>query len=393
MSKTTVYLHIGAPKTGTSALQYFLLKNRGVLTSKGIEYPAHPVDSNWISSGNAEPLVQSLKERDEFQAKCTIEDVLRCDSEKVVLSSEYLYRLDESCIKTLKELLSPVSTKIIVYLRRQDFSGMSAYSQAVKRAKITSETKPWIMEQLSTGRFSFKEIAQWSRYFGKENMTVRIYEVQQFIGGNIFSDFLNILELPMTEEYERLPKRINTAYRMEALEFMRLLNFLPLDINTIQVDHLLQSYSECMGTEGDWPYSLMSPVDRRKLIEYFNEANAVIARDYLGRPDGRLFYEPLPDTNEPWKPYPGLSVNQVRQIASYLAREDYRLSKQIGLAITQVFDTQDKYIQKAVSTLVAGFELFMPGHYNLRRCIIDVGMYCRYRLQRSYRKLQKKLNR
>ena len=33
---TTVYLHIGMPKTGTTALQTFLTENREVMTDKAI---------------------------------------------------------------------------------------------------------------------------------------------------------------------------------------------------------------------------------------------------------------------------------------------------------------------------------------------------------------------
>lgn len=35
----TLYVHVGQPKTGTTALQVFCLKNRKVLNKKGYEYP------------------------------------------------------------------------------------------------------------------------------------------------------------------------------------------------------------------------------------------------------------------------------------------------------------------------------------------------------------------
>lgn len=391
MGKTTVYLHIGAPKTGTSALQYFLLKNHDVLSSKGIEYPVHPVDPNGISSGNGEQLFRSLMEDDYTRAKNFIEEVLKSSSAKTVISSEYLYGLGEACMPILKEFLSQADVKIIVYFRRQDSRIASAYNQWIKRLNLTCKISPWVAKELSHQRFSFEAIEKWSRHFGKDNMHIRVYEKQQFVGGDIFSDFLNILGLAMTEKYERPPKRINTAYRTEALEFMRLLNLLSPDVDKIQVDHLLQSYSECMETEEHWPYSLMSPADRHKIIEYFSEANAVIARDYLGRSDGRLFFESLPDLNEPWKPYPGLSDNEVRQIASFMTKKDYQLSRQIGLAITQALESQDKDIQKAAATLAMGLDLFIPNYTFLQQSIIDLRRYCHHRLQRTYHKLLKKL--
>jgi hypothetical protein len=56
---------------------------------------------------------------------------------------------------------------------------------------------------------------------------------------------------------------------------------------------------------------LLSPQQRRDIISPFEESNAKVAREYLGRSDGRLFYAPLPDLQEPWKPYEGLTMEKI----------------------------------------------------------------------------------
>ena len=48
-----VILHIGAPKTGSSALLNFFLKNREQLASAGYYYPEHGFDVNGISGGHS----------------------------------------------------------------------------------------------------------------------------------------------------------------------------------------------------------------------------------------------------------------------------------------------------------------------------------------------------
>ncbi|MEI8640730.1 hypothetical protein P4S68_04950 [Pseudoalteromonas sp. Hal099] len=47
-----VVIHIGPPKTGTSAIQYCLQHDRPRLAEHGIYYPKHTTDINGISSGN-----------------------------------------------------------------------------------------------------------------------------------------------------------------------------------------------------------------------------------------------------------------------------------------------------------------------------------------------------
>ena len=58
-----VVIHVGPPKTGTSALQNWLLQNRLWLQQNGIYYPEHGVDVNGVSSGNVDSLYDRNKER------------------------------------------------------------------------------------------------------------------------------------------------------------------------------------------------------------------------------------------------------------------------------------------------------------------------------------------
>ena len=63
---------------------------------------------------------------------------------------------------------------------------------------------------------------------------------------------------------------------------------------------------------------LLSPQQRREIIAKYEESNTKVAREYLGREDGRLFYAPLPDPDEPWEPYEGLTVEKVVPILTQM---------------------------------------------------------------------------
>jgi hypothetical protein len=233
---------------------------------------------------------------------------------------------------------------------------MSVYQQRIKRHGVR-ETAAHFMERFLNKRFDNRLwVDQWAEVFGKENLRVRPYEQQQFAGGDIFSDFLCQLGLEMTEEFIRPSKKINASYRIDALEAMRLLNCLPLEQHQQELDAVLQHYSDQRGKDGDWPYPLLSPSQRLELCRQYQDSNAAIAREYLNRPDGRLFYDPLPDMAEAWQPYPGLSPDDVRTIAEFIALEAPAVSLKIADTVKSRLGSGDPQIQQAAEILSYGLE-------------------------------------
>jgi hypothetical protein len=47
-------LHIGAPKTGSSAVQRYCCEHAADLRRQGLHYPEHPLDANGVSGGHGE---------------------------------------------------------------------------------------------------------------------------------------------------------------------------------------------------------------------------------------------------------------------------------------------------------------------------------------------------
>ena len=61
-----------------------------------------------------------------------------------------------------------------------------------------------------------------------------------------------------------------------------------------------------------------SPEQRIQIIEKYQKQNENVAREYLDREDGILFYDEPPSLNEPWAPYPGINEESQKRIERHL---------------------------------------------------------------------------
>ncbi|MBR1630056.1 MAG: hypothetical protein IJ679_12465 [Lachnospiraceae bacterium] len=132
------YLHIGMPKTGTTAIQCFLRDNREELKKQGFCYPdfgyAYPkvgAHRNGYFVSRVDNLYE--KEREGSYRKL---DKLAKSCEKIILSDEAIWRKQRKLDfwKTIRERFESLglTLQIIVYLRRQDEMIESFWNHRVK---------------------------------------------------------------------------------------------------------------------------------------------------------------------------------------------------------------------------------------------------------------------
>ena len=187
-------------------------------------------------------------------------------------------------------------------MRRQDRYLESHWNQRIKRAGYIvtdfsqyKDTISWHLEYLN-------RLDAISQIVGKQNVIVRVYEKEQFEGKyhSVVSDFLSALGIEIDWNRCVLDKPINVALLGNYLEIKRKINhYLYLnDYICKTMDWLftrfinsLYTFSEIKHTEG-----IFTIDERNKFLEKYTEENAEIARKYLRRSDGILFYdnEPIP---------------------------------------------------------------------------------------------------
>ena len=320
--RTTIYLHNGDAKTGTSFIQNFLDVNRARLFSEHqCLYPNFNADN--INEGrchNHAPYYNTIK----HNQKKFINDLEKLESfiqrheiDKVILSNEawFLQKEDIEVFTKILESFEYFELKTISYLRRVDLWFESAWKQwGLKQYKSCEEFSelPLIQDRYK-GILNYLE--QWAEAIGQENVIVRPYEKQQLPKG-LVQDFMTVLGINydsyVWNKTENTNLSSNTGFHRDVLEMLHYCQDLFTDIHD---NHLFDLFSNLLTEEFQKEpfkeYALISPQRRLDIINNNLPYEKQIAEKFMGRENGTIFYDPLPDPNEPWQLYEGLDLKKV----------------------------------------------------------------------------------
>lgn len=213
-----IILHIGAWKTGSSAIQLFLARNANLLEKQNVFLPSivqkelgHTLLFQALKSSGPElnNLLDELKliGRDNPGAK-------------VVISSEHFWPLSSEEIAALAMALHSVTSdiRVLMYLRPQDEMWASIYAQQTKSFRVRPDAPVW-----GTGDFVAHPILEWALYyhkclgtfgaeFGEDAITPRLYHRDRFPEQDIIFDFLDLAGIDRDPEFDRYEGDTNPSY-------------------------------------------------------------------------------------------------------------------------------------------------------------------------------------
>jgi len=242
MSKK-IFFHIGPGKTGTSAIQAWLLENRKLLSENGVLYPSHEQSENKISSGNFRSILKlqnGIWSVDKERLKKLVTDFENSDYKCLLLSSEHFFVL-------VKELLVIVPHAIfIMYLRNPIELLESNYNQGVKRHGFVNKFDV----SLKRRKINIPRFTNILNLLPNNQVIVRSYDLALELKGGIIEDFTSILGVKTSIRN----KTINTSYSLEALEVKRVFNLFEIGDLSSQLDYVLQGFGK-----GTKYYSLIPP--------------------------------------------------------------------------------------------------------------------------------------
>lgn len=192
-----ILLHIGSPKTGTTALQHALARSRSELLQAGYLYPAIEGEANHhllslygrperppriFTQGTHKPDPKQLRAKGEMAIRAIEYQVGEHAPHTLVLSSETFFesrKISDSGIRTIDRLWKlSEDIHVICYLRDPVDYALSHLGQTLKATHV-----------LPICISSPNYVSALDIFRGSPNIHVLFYDRASLIGGNVVSDF------------------------------------------------------------------------------------------------------------------------------------------------------------------------------------------------------------
>ncbi len=364
MSKKTLYLHIGTPKTGTTSIQMFCMNNREVLQKKGFEYPLYGFDfARAKEHRNGHFLVSTImksalehdleaEKREQIRGLKMVEASFE-DYDKVLLSEEKIWNhtglVDFSVWNTIKEFVDAhgYDLKVIVYLRRQDELTVSWKNQQIQDGWNYYGCFSW-EHYMKRGRYYialdyYDHLQKIAEVIGKDAIQVRIFERKNFPGGLIQGDFLDALGLTLTDEYDMGESSQNPTMPLNMAEIKRLINKLGprnIGIENVRVRNFFKGVTNTCLRSSDYKSDWFSPEERREFLAKWQESNEKLGREYLGT-EGSPFHTDIKDLPK-WDPH---NPHMYEDIIYFFGQALSRAEEQILNGRDREKDLRSKFIE------------------------------------------------
>ncbi len=218
----TCYLHVGPHKTGTTAIQRFLLDNQKLLFKSNIVYPKR---------------FQSLAGHHDFRELLLNNSLCQGDIEFLgnqahdfLLSSEDFISLGKASFEYLRSSLGSTKIVLIYAWRRASLKLYSIWQEVIKHGGTISFFSyyhdhlayPAQSEMLSADL----KLSMFCHVFGKDNVRVLDYDASSR-NNRLLEDFLRIVGVGWDDSFvtsENDPNAINRSMCVTDIEIIRALN-------------------------------------------------------------------------------------------------------------------------------------------------------------------------
>jgi len=292
MTTKSMILHVGAPKTGSSSIQFFLRKNKDKLYEKGFLVPDRDLGLDGLVTGEHVWAVERISSRGDREVLKVFSNIKR-EIEKSKKEMNIIVSAENLCNTKMAEkfslALQEIPGKVIIYIRRQDEFLSSAWQQWY--SKIEEDFDAWLIKALSDMGNWLEIIEAWEAVVGKDNIKIKIFEKEEFVEGDLLKDFVSNIGLEKYLDYFNYEiGRVNPSYS---------------DIITYLVAGNRRIFSSVHDNEfyklvdkltGDGyiekrKVSLFTQRQRENIVEYYKDINDRICKKYF--PGRESLFQPV----------------------------------------------------------------------------------------------------
>ena len=346
-------IHIGAGKTGSTAIQYFLAHNAEALGRLGFSYPRVAQASTRADGANHNRLAYQLLEPRPAAAERAMARALARSAEDnptTLLSAEVLYMrpfesefpspkaylaAKDAALDRLFALLAPFErVDVLCYVRRHDRWIESIYNERIKTGRERGTSFAEFAAAYGRGHY-LPQLDAWAKRLREGRVTVRPYEAAARGDGGLIGDFRRAvgIEAKLPEAPKSL-RSANPGLGRDFVEFARLAAALPLDRRQrarLATGLVAISARELAAKPEPESWSLLfSSAERRAFLQTFASDDAEVSRRFMSADFDRLFDPPSPSEDAD---YPGLSTERSFAIAGQLLEYDRSLGSPVARRI------------------------------------------------------------
>ena len=303
---STIYLHIGLEKTGTTSIQRFLIDNRIKLYDLGIFYPLTGILRRQGLEGsvaryghlNLKWELEKLGAYDPHAGDWTelLREVDALKPEKIVISAETMSSLNTEQISQLKNLLIKYDVKILFCVRKQEDFLKSYYSQSVKAGRMFKTITKCLNEDTFYSKLNYYEIIKpWALNFGSENIKVSVFEQARKEG--IIQSFLKNIDfdpIRLDDEMFEISSKENKSPSIKVIKVTRIVYIIMKKFNIRYqvsrafvfrwlikdtfISRIISKLPDFVVTD-----KLLNDSLRREIINKYKEPNRKLALEFLGK--------------------------------------------------------------------------------------------------------------
>ncbi len=221
-----LWIHIGTPKTGSTAIQRYARAHQDYLSDHGIDFLVRGRLGSYNDLG---VFLRGQKWRAAAEIGAGIRRrIARSPAECFVLTSEMFTGVDPARLRSALALEEPFETRIVGYFRRQDRYLESAYKQKLKTGRIAAGFQNYLDRFGTRGGEYLRIVDGWQAGFPEAEFLFRRFEPGALARGDVVHDFMALLGLDIEADANPPTGEIaNPTPSIDVLDLMQIVAALP----------------------------------------------------------------------------------------------------------------------------------------------------------------------